>query len=76
MMHYELVIKSTTEQVERSYAYACNAVDSTSTQRTFYDHAFGAVQLASVLVPIEELDAITNLWIEYRAKFEALIYGE
>ena len=69
------IINATIYEVERAYN-DCRFLNSNSSRRSLMDKAFGAVCLASALLPSEDLDAITNLWIEYKPKFEALIYGE
>lgn len=75
MYHTNSIITATTYEVERAYN-DCRFLNSNSSRRSLMDKAFGAVCLASALLPPEDLDIITNLWIEYKAKFETLIYGE
>ena len=74
MMHYELILNKTREQVERNYALA-QTMEDTSTRKTYFDQAFGMVTLASVLLPAEEFDNLCGMWDEYKSKFEYLIYG-
>ena len=75
MYHTNSIITATTYEVERAYN-DCRFLNSNSTRRSMMDKSFGAVCLASALLPPEDLDKINNLWEEYKPKFEALIYGE
>ena len=68
------IINKTIEQVERNYRIA-ESMDSTADRLTFFNQAFGMVQLAAVLVSVEEFDILNNLWDEYKPKFESLVYG-
>ena len=68
------IINKTMEQVERNYRIA-EAMTSTADRLTFFNQAFGMVQLASVLVTAEEFGILTDLWDEYKPKFEFLVYG-
>ena len=74
MMHYELILNKTHEQVERSFRLA-ESMEDTSIRKTYFDQAFGMVTLASVLLPIEEFDNLCGMWDEYKPKFESLVYG-
>ena len=74
MMHYELILNKTREQVEFNYALA-QTVENTSTRKTLFDQAFGMVTLASVLLPVEEFDNLCGMWDEYKPKFKYLVYG-
>ena len=68
------IINKTIEQVERNYRIA-ESMDSTADRWTLFYQVFGMVQLAAVLVSVEEFDILNNLWDEYKPKFEHLVYG-
>ena len=69
------IINATIYEVERAYN-DCRFLDNNSARRSMMDKAFGAVCLASAILPTDYLDEITDCWTEYKPKFEALIYGE
>ena len=68
------IINKTMEQIERNYRMA-KSMDSIADRMAFLNQAFGMVQLAVVLVPVEEFDKLNDLWDGYKHKFENLIYG-
>ena len=73
-MTTKTIINKTMEQVERNYRIA-ESMASTADRLTFFNQAFGMVQLAVVILPVEEFGAINDLWDEYKPKFESLVYG-
>ena len=68
------IINKTIEQVERNYRIA-ETMKSTADRWTLFYQTFGMVQLAAVLVSVEEFDILNDLWDEYKSKFESLVYG-
>lgn len=75
MTYYESILNQTAYHVERCYNDCCS-FNSNNARRSMMDSAFGAISLASAILPCEELDNINKLWNEYKPKFENLIYGE
>jgi hypothetical protein len=57
------------------YVNACASAKDTSTKRTFYDQATGAVQMYCLMNIVDE-PKVLPLWDEtYRPRFENLVYG-
>jgi hypothetical protein len=57
------------------YVSACERATEFATRRTFFDQAFGAVQMFNDLFPDQEEEAVALWEGTYRPEFNQLVYG-